>query len=485
MNCHKIILTAACLAVSAAASAAIDITVLQGNVRNSSKRCIDVVCRTSPGAVATINGEEAKVYKTGAFGLPVRLEDGPNRIEINVCMDGESASRTLEVNFPGKEPGVSPAKDTPAPKVVPENAYAFTAKGAYLTYSNGKDRLGASKMGYVDEGIPVKIVGKSGSMYKVQLSERRTAFTDKDCLRLDPKGVPVLTNSGSISVKRSDRTDEVRVNLGARTLYHSWFDTDPSTLYVDIFGVMNNSNWITHGQSLEMIDRVECRQVESDVLRLVIRLKRKHLWGYSVKFEGNVLKINVRHTPELSLSAMHIGLDAGHGGSGLGAVSVTGTPEKDINLSIVYKVKNILERMGARVTLTRTGDETLSMDSRRKIMLDAGVDLLVSVHNNAGGSVFKPMGTSAYYKYVQNRDLALCVLNRILELDGVESRGLTGNFNFGLGTPTEYPTFLVEGLFVSSMPDEELLLDEDFRQKMAKKIVQGLQDYISDVREDD
>ena len=488
MKIKRLSLIALALLAGATAFAEVPIKILQGNVSSSNKSTLDVVCQTTAGATATINGVEAKVYKTGAFGLPVRLENGSNKIEIAVTLNGETATKTLKVSYSGKSgsgSGSSTPKNKPAPKVTPETFYAYTTEGAYLAYGNGSDRLGASKMGYVDAGIPVKVIGKSGDMYKVQMSEHRTAFMDKDCLQTDQKAVPVLTNSESISIDNSGRTDDISVRLGAKTLYHSWIDLDPTILYVDLFGVMNNSNWITHGRSLEMVDYVECRQVESDVLRLVIRLKHRHPWGYSLKFEGNSLKIKVKHTPELSLSSMNIGLDAGHGGSALGAVSVTGANEKDINLSIVYKVKALLERKGARVTLTRTVDQAVSMAERRKIMLDANVDLLVSIHNNASGSVFKPMGTSLYYKYIQNRELADCVLGRILELDGVVNRGLIGNFNFALGTPIEYPTFLVEGLFVSSMPDEELLLDEDFQQKLAEKIVAGLQDYIFRVQKED
>ena len=78
--------------------------------------------------------------------------------------------------------------------------------------------------------------------------------------------------------------------------------------------------------------------------------------------------------------------------------------------------------------------------------------------------------------------MAATLLKRMLEL-GYENYGLTGNFNFSLNMPTEYPNALVECLFMSSLPDEELLADPDTHRKIAEKIVAGLEDYLDKVSE--
>ena len=238
---------------------------------------------------------------------------------------------------------------------------------------------------------------------------------------------------------------------------------------------------MTQYNELGMIDYLDLQQVESDVLRLVIKLKEKYCWGYSVHYEGNNLIVEVKHAPKnLSLNALTIGLDAGHGGDALGAVSTTGLNEKDVNLSIVREVEKLLKKKGAKVVLSRTDDRAMTMTERKKIFREANVDLMVSVHNNAGGSPLVPMGSSTYYKHITNRDLASTLLKRMLEL-GYENYGLTGNFNFSLNMPTEYPNALVECLFMSSLPDEELLADPDTHRKIAEKIVAGLEDYLQQV----
>jgi N-acetylmuramoyl-L-alanine amidase len=59
---------------------------------------------------------------------------------------------------------------------------------AHLEYGLGDDRLGGAKIGYLDSNIALKIVGKVGSDYKVQLSKTHTAYIPDDLVELMPKG---------------------------------------------------------------------------------------------------------------------------------------------------------------------------------------------------------------------------------------------------------------------------------------------------------
>ncbi len=148
-----------------------------------------------------------------------------------------------------------------------------------------------------------------------------------------------------------------------------------------------------------------------------------------------------------------------------------------MNLDIVLKVADILRAKGAKVVLTREGDTGPSMTERKRIWRDANVDLAVSVHNNSSGNPLKPMGTSVYYKHLFNFDLAEAIHSSMISL-GLVDFGLTGNFNFSLNGPTDYPNALVEGLFMSSLPEEEMLADPDYRRRMAEKIVEGIEAYL-------
>ena len=54
-------------------------------------------------------------------------------------------------------------------------------------------------------------------------------------------------------------------------------------------------------------------------------------------------------------------LDAGHGGSDPGKVGCNDALEKDINLSIVLKLKTLFENKGYKVVLTRSDDTVLKL----------------------------------------------------------------------------------------------------------------------------
>lgn len=290
-----------------------------------------------------------------------------------------------------------------------------------------------------------------------------------------------MVNTGSISISNNDSTDRIVVALPRRLAFYDRAEIDPSTILVTLYGATNNSNWMTQRSTPEMVDYVDLRRDSQDALTLVIRLKDRYSWGYSVDYQGNNLVIDVRHRPEsLAIKDLVVGLDAGHGGENPGAISPSGLTEKEVNLDIILKATEILRGMGARVVLTRDGDTGPSMTERKRIWREGGVDIAISVHNNASGNPLVPMGTSAYYKHISSRDLARDLHESMLSL-GLANFGLTGNFNFSLNMPTEYPNALVEVLFMSSLPEEELLADPDYRTRLAQKVVDGLLNYLKRV----
>ena len=75
------------------------------------------------------------------------------------------------------------------------------------------------------------------------------------------------------------------------------------------------------------------------------------------------------------------------------------------------------------------------------------------------------------------RRLAETMRRHLLDL-GFKDFGLTGNFNFALNQPTEYPNALLEVLFMSSLPDEEKLLDPKWQRKIADAVVDGILEYV-------
>lgn len=440
----------------------------------------DMVCVTVPGASATVNGRPVHVYKTGSFEAPVELKPGQNTIAVEVSADGETVRKDVTV-FRAEKPAAKERKatahDPEATLMFGTPVYVKSTKGAYLQYGNGDDRLGGSKMGFIDADIPLTVIGEKGSLYCVRLGADRIAYIPRQYTEPAPYSGGVV-NTGGWSIGDAGRTDRVTIGLPKRLPYQYMTDLEPNTITVDIFGATDNSNWMTQRTlDLGIIDYCDFRQVGEDVYRVILRLKDKLQWGFDVRYEGNDLVIDVRHRPKsLKLKDLVIGLDAGHGGQYPGAYSPSGLKEKEVNLDIILNVKDLLEREGAKIVMTRDGDTGPSMAERKRIWADGMVDLAVSVHNNASGGTSTD-GTAILYKHLFCRPLALCMTRRMLET-GLNLFGIVQNFNFSLNGPTLYPEVLVEGMFMSNLADEERLADPKFRRLVAEKIVAALKDYL-------
>ncbi len=350
---------------------------------------------------------------------------------------------------------------------------------AHLEYGLGDDRLGGAKIGYIDSLIPLKIIGKVGTHYKVQLAKNRSAYIPDELVTLMPKGTfspSALT--GKWRIYGDSAYDYVNIELTNKLPYQSFQLTDPSKIVVDIFGATNNTNWINQLNSIKEIKDVQYEQIADDIFRITIQLKHHQHWGHQIYYKGNVLVVKIKQQPaELSLKKLTIAIDAGHGGTNTGAGGPTGVAEKNLALALSLKLKKALEHAGAKVIMTRETEQFFDNKERILFYRDTLPDLLLSIHLNSSADPIHIQGTSTFYRYIGFRPLSNAIYKRMLEL-GLQEYGNNGSFNFMLNSPTEYPNALIETLFLSNPEEEMKMLDESFQQKMAEKIVEGVKDFL-------
>jgi N-acetylmuramoyl-L-alanine amidase len=192
--------------------------------------------------------------------------------------------------------------------------------------------------------------------------------------------------------------------------------------------------------------------------------------------------IKIKQQPRsLALKDLIIAVDAGHGGSNTGAAGLTGILEKELTLAVSNQLRLLLGREGAKVIMTRTTEQFFDNKERILFYRDSTPDLLVSIHLNSSADPINVQGTSMFYRYIGFRLLNLAIYKRMQEL-GLKPAGLTSSFNFMLNSPTEYPNALVEALFLSNPAEEEKIVDPLFRDQMAYKILQGIQDFLKEVQ---
>ena len=140
------------------------------------------------------------------------------------------------------------------------------------------------------------------------------------------------------------------------------------------------------------IHNIRTRKTGENIMRIVFDLKSnfyidKHF--YLKKNENNIfrlvidLKINdkvvKKQKKPKKKSKFIITIDAGHGGIDPGAINL-GKKEKNITLQAAKELKNMLEKKGFIVFLTRKDDIFISLRQRRYIAKKNNSDLFISLH---------------------------------------------------------------------------------------------------------
>jgi N-acetylmuramoyl-L-alanine amidase len=421
----------------------------------------------SPGS--DNNGVEG-IY-TGILKVQDDMNIEDQQIEFVLERDGEKVSKKSKANIsliPNKLPRVGVTKgDRP-----------------FLNIGLGTDRLGGTKLSYMEAGIKLNINGMNGDQYRVKLTDNFEAWIPNDQIDLLPIGtLPVHSLTDSWAAYGGKDYDKIIIRLDQKLPFSTTQEIDPTRIIVNIYGATANSNWITQHLTTAGIKNLSYEQVEKDLFRIIIEPTRKQIWGYKIGYSDSALEIVIKRQPEiLNFSKLSFILDAGHGGENHGSLGSTGLFEKDVNLDIVKRLEKMLIEKGAKVTLTRTDDVYSKNSERLKNIIESSADILISIHANSIGYTGDPVkisGTSTYYKYICFRPLSLALYKRMLEL-GLEPFGNTGNFNFALNSPTEIMNVLVETAFMSNPMDEMRLMNSDFKDKICRQIIQGVQDFLYD-----
>jgi N-acetylmuramoyl-L-alanine amidase len=184
-------------------------------------------------------------------------------------------------------------------------------------------------------------------------------------------------------------------------------------------------------------------------------------------------------------------LDAGHGGSDPGKVGINDVLEKDINLSIVYKLKSMFENKGYTVVLTRTDDKVLADDNSQNVKVedlknrvaliaDTMPVMTISIHQNSytDESVSGPQ-VFFFEQSSEGETIAATIqesLNSVLEPENPRVSKSNDDYYILKKTPT--PTVIVECGFLSNSVEAERLSDETYQEKVARAIFLGACSYL-------
>lgn len=172
---------------------------------------------------------------------------------------------------------------------------------------------------------------------------------------------------------------------------------------------------------------------------------------------------------------------------GLRGVS-TGNPEYLLSMDIAERLKGLLEKDGMRVVMTRsTHDVDLSGAARADIASQAGAALLVSIHMGNDAADPAVRGSSCLYPvrnrwtgqfYESSKAAALFVEAALVKACGTESLGVEPLDDKAIFNWSQVPVIEAQVAFLSNPGDDILLAGEEFRQKAAWGLRDGIVDYL-------
>ena len=188
-------------------------------------------------------------------------------------------------------------------------------------------------------------------------------------------------------------------------------------------------------------------------------------------------------------------LDPGHGGADGGASGADGTIEKNLNLEIALKVQNLLQQSGCTVFMTRSDDRSLStiedeinkmrkvadLNNRNEMADELKAEAFVSIHMNTFSDP-QYFGSQVFYSSspADSKYLADFIQEEIRFIDPENMRETKdGSGSIFILNDVSVPSVVVECGFLSNENDLERLKTEEYQNKIAGAIYNGIVKFYS------
>ena len=215
-----------------------------------------------------------------------------------------------------------------------------------------------------------------------------------------------------------------------------------------------------------------------------------------IKYKINVLillifflfGISIVKANSFPLLGRVIYIDPGHGGVDPGAIYKE-IEEEDINLEISLKLRDLLEKNGAIVYLTRDGDYDLSITKNRRKRSDlsnrvnminnSNCDLYLSIHLNSE-STSSWRGAQVFYDDINKNNL---IFAQIMQEEFKEklksSREISEVKTIYLNKNVNVPGLLLELGCISNPNERYLLRQNNYQDKINEAILNGIIKFLN------
>lgn len=341
-------------------------------------------------------------------------------------------------------------------------------------------------------GTRFLVGGRVGSEAKVLLSPDQSGWVEASALNFLPQGAHPPRGVLS-TLKAAPAPDGAVVTLAVSDQVPFELEESPDlrTLTVRLYNAVGYTNWMVYDSSDTFVEQMRWRQEDTNTAVVTLHLTQR-LWGYRGQWEGGVLRLDLRRPPlfapkgESAFKGITVVVDAGHQPSSRGATGPRGLAEKDANLAIAKALERQLEKEGAKVVMTRTGDDEVGLSERPRLAWEKRGDLFLSVHNNAIGDgedpYGRPRGFSVFYYHPHSFDLGRSVHRAYRRRIPLPDEGLRYG-NLLVARLTEMPAILVESAYMILPEQEALLLSPRFHRRLASSMAEGAREFLERARD--
>jgi N-acetylmuramoyl-L-alanine amidase len=370
---------------------------------------------------------------------------------------------------------------------------AYAVEDSYLKGA----RIGQNSLAPEPAGDVARIV--------VEMSERRQCrigeSADRCKLWLDfplpeaaeiPPDVPPVIVTGVTFERTSSRVAQLKLSTYGKPYCTALTLYDPTEVVFDIANAQSQLD----RQPIEISDRmvrsvaIEPARRNPGAQRVTVRLREPV--GHSLQIGDDGVTVLFG---QFELAELRVVVDAGHGGHDTGAIGRTGLEEREVNLDIARRVYGKLLGMGVSACMTRTDEGSVipwtagNRDEQRRELLarcsaanDITADLFVSIHANAHrGNPYERRGTETYYRKEDSLEFARAMQREVAAATGLPDGGVIRHpKSIIVISYTDMPAVLVEVAYLSHPDDEALLASDEFRERAAEGIVNGIRRYVAE-----
>lgn len=151
-----------------------------------------------------------------------------------------------------------------------------------------------------------------------------------------------------------------------------------------------------------------------------------------------------------------------------------GLTEVELNVAVGRKVEQLLIDEGHQVVYIHKGELQEITDASN----EANADVFVSIHcNSAGNTEAHGVETFCHATSKNGSRLATLVQNQMVNFLGLTDRGVKTEALY-VTKHTDAVAILVEIGFISNLVEGTLMATEQFQDKAAKSITQGILEYL-------